>query len=528
MTASSPYAASIFNDVIGPVMRGASSSHVAAAYRIGQMARAYMRADFTHILIEYDIHTSLAPTHESQGSDMGLFAGLMDWEITDDRLAHARTHLEQSGYHLDLNILDYGATHANTYRLTLSNDRESCRFLAISTGGGMIELTRIDHIDVSFVGDKALTLLWHPDISKDQLQALQAVPEIDHAQFQHGTPEADGLLILEASHCFTLQQLENWLGITCSPDLHRQIPVILPIATPARLTLPFQTAAGLCDYAKNHAPEAALWELALLYESQRGQTSETEIFEKMRRIVQILKKSVAQGIAGTTYNDRILPAQAPLYQSALAKGQLLDTGLQHQIILAVSALMDVKSAMGVIVAAPTAGSCGTLPGTVLGAATALDLSEDECVKAMLAAGLIGVFISNMATFSAELGGCQAETGAGAGMAAAALVTLQGGRLDQALSAASLALQNTFGLVCDPVANRVESPCMGKNVMNACNALASANMILAGFDSLIPLDEVIIAMHKVGQSLPCELRCTGMGGLAMTPTAKKIEAALNGQ
>jgi L-serine dehydratase len=183
--------------------------------------------------------------------------------------------------------------------------------------------------------------------------------------------------------------------------------------------------------------------------------------------------------------------------------------------------MDVKSSMGIIVAAPTAGSCGTLPGTCLGVANALDMSEEKKVKAMLAAGLIGVFIAQKATFSAELGGCQAETGSGSAMAAAALVTLFDGTFEQVLAAASLALQNTFGLVCDPVANRVEAPCLGKNVMMAGNALSAANMILAGFAALIPLDEVIVAMHKVGQSMPCELKCTGKGGLSLTPTAQGL-------
>jgi L-serine dehydratase len=162
-----------------------------------------------------------------------------------------------------------------------------------------------------------------------------------------------------------------------------------------------------------------------------------------------------------------------------------------------------------------------LPGTCLGVANALNMSEDMKVKAMLAAGLIGVFIAGKATFSAELGGCQAETGSGSGMAAAALITLFEGTFDQALGAASMALQNTFGLVCDPVANRVEAPCLGKNVMMAGNALSCANMVMAGFDPIIPLDEVIIAMHKVGQAIPCELRCTGKGGLAMTPTAQHL-------
>ncbi len=171
-------------------------------------------------------------------------------------------------------------------------------------------------------------------------------------------------------------------------------------------------------------------------------------------------------------------------------------------------MMEVKSSLGVIVAAPTAGSCGGLPGAVIGAANAMGLSQDEMTKAMLAAGLVGVFIAAHATFAAEVGGCQAECGAGSGMAAAALVTLAKGTLEQALAATSLALQNILGMICDPVANRVEAPCLGKNVLAASNALACANMALADYAALIPLDQVIETMDRVGKSLPVELRCTG--------------------
>jgi L-serine dehydratase len=146
-------------------------------------------------------------------------------------------------------------------------------------------------------------------------------------------------------------------------------------------------------------------------------------------------------------------------------------------------------------------------------------------QAMLAAGLIGVFIAHHATFAAEVAGCQAECGAGSGMAAAALVTLAGGTTRQAVDAASSALQNVLGLVCDPVANRVEVPCLGRNVMAASNALACANMALAGYDAVIPLDEVIEAMDQVGRSIPRALRCTALGGLSVTPTSKEIARRL---
>jgi L-serine dehydratase len=147
------------------------------------------------------------------------------------------------------------------------------------------------------------------------------------------------------------------------------------------------------------------------------------------------------------------------------------------------------------------------------------------VHAMLVGGLIGVFIARQATFAAEVGGCQAECGSGAAMAAAALVTLSGGSTEQALGAASMALQNSLGMICDPIGNRVEAPCLGRNVAAASNALSCANMALSSYQHLIPLDQVIQTMDKVGKSMNHELLCTALGGLSVTAAAKEIEARL---
>jgi L-serine dehydratase len=187
--------------------------------------------------------------------------------------------------------------------------------------------------------------------------------------------------------------------------------------------------------------------------------------------------------------------------------------------------MEVKSSMGVIVAAPTAGACAALPAAVITTAEDLGLDEDAMARAMLAAGLVGVFICTPWSFAAEVGGCQAEGGSAAAMAAAGLVTLADGTLAQALAAASLALQSMIGLICDPVANRVEVPCLGKNVMAAMNGLACANMALAGFEQVIPFDEVVATAQRVAEQMPRELRCTALGGLSITPASRAIEARL---
>ena len=245
----------------------------------------------------------------------------------------------------------------------------------------------------------------------------------------------------------------------------------------------------------------------------------------MADIIAIMETAIHEGLAGTEYSDRILGYQSGKYQAKMEDRLLIDSGVLNQIVLYTTALMESKSAMGLIVAAPTAGACGGLPGACIGAASVLGLSAEDMARAMLAGGIIGVFIAAHATFAAEVGGCQAECGAGSGMAAAALVSLMGGSTQQAVNAASMALQNVLGMICDPVANRVEVPCLGRNVMAASNALVCANMALADFDPVIPLDEVIETMDEVGKMLPSELRCTALGGLSITKTSKAIEKRL---
>jgi L-serine dehydratase len=497
---------SIFNDVIGPVMRGPSSSHCAAALRIGRIARDLMDGEIAEVLVEFDRAGSLPTTHESQGSDMGLFGGLLGWEADDERLPDSARHLAEAGIRLRIETVDVGDPHPNTYRLTLKNERETRSLVAISTGGGMIEVIEIDGVALRMDGGYHETLVWLPkgtklDVAADEL-------------FRHEAGSFDLWQIQGARFAETT-------GLDAA--VVKRIAPVLPVPSGKDLHVPFAGSVAMLEH--DGGKQTPLWRLAVEYESARGRFSEEEVLEKMRGIIRILRRSIAAGIAGTSYEDRVLPHQSGRFQARMTEGRLLDGGALNRIILYVTALMEVKSSMGVIVAAPTAGACAALPGAVIAMAEAMDLDETEMAKAMLAAGLIGVFIATRWTFAAEVGGCQAEGGAAASMAAAALVTLAGGTRDQGEAAASMAFQSMLGLICDPIANRVEAPCLGKNVMAAANALSCANMALADFDPLIPLDEVIDAAKSVAERMPREHRCTSLGGLAVTPTSLAIERRL---
>ena len=497
---------SLFNDVIGPVMRGPSSSHCAAALRIGRLARDLMQGEIQNVLVEFDENGSLPATHESQGSDMGLFGGLLGWNADDPRLPESAAALKDAGIALNIVTIAAGDPHPNTYRLTLRNAHSQHTLIAISTGGGMIEVLSLDGIPLSMDGGYHETLLWYPKIQLPNFQAaVVQIHDLGHGWLVH----------LKDDHFHEPPEPK--------PLATRHLAPVLPVPSRPDITLPFCDANSMLAWdGDRHTP---LHELAIRYECDRGALSRDDVRSKMRHIVDILETSLRSGIAGTSYPDRVLHAQSPLFNAALQQGRLLDGGALNPIILNVSAMMEVKSSMGVIVAAPTAGACAALPGAVIGMADWMGQDIEAKIDAFLAAGLIGVFIATRWTFAAEVGGCQAEGGSASAMAAAALVTLAKGSRNQALAAASMALQNTLGLICDPIANRVEAPCLGKNLMAASNALACANIALAGFDPLVPLDEVIDAAKEVSSRMPREHRCTSLGGLAATPTSRAIEARL---
>lgn len=510
---------SIFNDVIGPVMRGPSSSHCAASLRIGRLCRNLMENNITDVLIEFDPNGSLADTHKGQGSDMGLFGGFLGWEADDERLPESEYHLSNAGIKVEFVVRDIDAKHLNTYQIKLSNPYETRTLTAISTGGGMIEVIAIDGIEVSMMGDFYETLIYCKTPDKI-LELITREMSYDYLIVNDENPH----FIEIKAQSFPEELLQEKLRSLEDVLLIKKLCPVVPVLSRKDITVPFTTCNEMLNYNENK--NLSLLELAILYESERGNISEEEIFRKMRKIIRILKDSIKSGLKGTEYADRLLGSQSVNFKNQLQNKKLIETGALNNVTMYVSALMEVKSSMGVIVAAPTAGSCGTLPGAVIGTADFLEASEDETIKAMLVAGIIGIFIETQSTFAGEVAGCGVEYGSGGSMASAAIVYLTKGSLAQSIAAASLVLQSTLGMTCTPIANRVEAPCLGNNVMAATNSISFANMALSGYNELIPLDEVIEVMYTMGKGIPHEFKCTNIGGLCATKTAKILEAKLN--
>jgi len=390
---------SILNDVIGPVMRGPSSSHCAAALRIGRLARDLMGGEMQDVLVEFDRQGALPTTHESQGSDMGLCGGLLGWDAADERLPAAREALRAAGVTLRIATVDSGDPHPNTYRLTLTSGKAQHRLRAISTGGGMVEVVAIDDFPVSIAGDYYETLLWVTQADPGLPQRLSDLVEAD-----------DVVLHASEARCLVEIKAQRFLderGVAALPfsgairEIKRLGPV-LPVRSRRGVTVPFHTCAEMLRLDAGR--DVPLWRYGLEYETARGGLGEAEVLAQMGAIAQILRQSIRRGLAGTSSEDRLLGYQCGVFRQRLDAGRLLDAGALNRIVLYVAALMEVKSSLGVIVAAPTAGACAAVPGAILGMADAQGLAEDAVVRALLAAGLIGVFIASGWTFAAEVGG----------------------------------------------------------------------------------------------------------------------------
>lgn len=286
------------------------------------------------------------------------------------------------------------------------------------------------------------------------------------------------------------------------------------------LDFDYSTLAGVVAAAEDAG--VTISEVVLAQQAEELQVSKEELFEQMRDRLAVMDECIEPGCdpelrstSGLTGGD------AAKMRAHLASGAALSGGILGGALVRALAVSGLNAAMGRIVAAPTAGSCGILPAAVLTMRDERGASERDCVMSLFTAAGVGLVIEHNACLAGAQGGCQAECGSAAAMAAAALVELAGGSPVQASDAVSLALQNVLGLVCDPVAGLVEIPCIKRNAGGVAGAIVAADLALAGAGAEIPADEAIEAMGRVGAAMPASLRETAEGGIATTPTARAL-------
>ncbi|WP_312499887.1 L-serine ammonia-lyase, iron-sulfur-dependent, subunit alpha [Enterococcus sp.] len=284
----------------------------------------------------------------------------------------------------------------------------------------------------------------------------------------------------------------------------------------------FYTIDELVTQSKDYSSVA---EMMIAVEMENTGRSHEQIVALMDKNLTVMEQSVAEGVAGVTSVTGLTGGDATKMHDYIAAGDFLSGDTILQAVQNAIAVNEVNAKMGLICATPTAGSAGVVSGVLMAVRERLDMTRQEQIDFLFTAGAFGLVIANNASISGAEGGCQAEIGSASAMAAAALVCAKQGSAHQAAQAVAITLKNMMGLICDPVAGLVEVPCVKRNALGSSQAFISADMALAGIESVIPPDEVVAAMYQVGRQMPSIFKETAEGGLAMTPTAQRLQAEI---
>ena len=461
---------SIF-DIIGPVMIGPSSSHTAGAARLGKMARCIFRS--TPKKVDLTLYGSFAKTYKGHGTDRALIGGLLGYKEDDTniRIAHDLAEKEGMEYTFIESPLDVG--HPNVVRFDMYDDHNRhMTVIGRSLGGGQIMITEVDGNDMSITGDEFTLVVFHEDRPGAISLISQALSESD-------------------INIATMRVFRK--------GKHKD------------------TIADIIRLAEEN--NISFGDVVLRYELENYDRNEEAVIREIEHRLDIFEMSIQDGIA---YTDKTasgmsggqaaqLDGQSPRFMSEIA----------YKAMTYAIAVNEANAKMFRIVACPTAGSCGVMPGAVKAVADHYQLDKSTVVKGFLAASGIGNVVANRACVAGAVGGCQAEIGTAACMAAGAIVEMMGGTPRQVGHAIALCMKNLLGLACDPVAGLVEVPCVKRNGFYAVHAITASEMALMNIESQIPPDEVIEAMNNIGRAMPAALRETSDGGLAVTPTGTAI-------
>jgi L-serine dehydratase len=508
---------SILNDVLGPVMRGPSSSHTAAPFFIGSTTRALLGEEPASATFAFDPRGSFAQVYRQQGSDLGFAAGLIGLPLTDERFPRALNVAAEKGLELNFAIESLPeADHPNSVEIRMvSGSGRKLSAMAQSIGGGAFRLTRLDQWPVLIAGNAHELLVEikaHAEAAflgslGEELKWIGAP-----LRQTHGDLVLLHLRLSSVLNCGMQVRLRALPGVS---QLWTSPPVFFPLHGKPL----FASAGEMVALASSRS--LSLGHIALAYEAKLLALPDQKLIEELLRRFEIMRESVRRGLEADLPPMHLLrPSARSLFQ-AEAEGRVAVGGIHTRAGARAMAVMHVNSGGGVVCAAPTAGSAGVIPGVLVSLIEDKGLSIQEAVSALCAASAIGLIVAHRATFAAEVAGCQVEIAAAGAMAAAAVVEAAGGTPAQAVDAAAISFQNTMGLVCDPVQGAVEIPCHTRNAIAASSAFVCADLVLGGYANPIPLDETIDAVYAVGQMLPGELKCTALGGLSAAPSAAKI-------
>lgn len=502
-------------EIVGPVMLGPSSSHTAGMARIGVMAHRI--AGFIPRAITLRLSPTLSTTYRGHRTDYALIGGAIGWGESDPRLRNTLEEAEKAGISIGYAFYPRNVVHPNTAQLEMvSPEGLQVNVRGVSIGGGSLIIDAIDGDSITLEADR-----YHIVLFTDGSADLSTLALPSGAQLQAGE-KVTALSMPDAPDPALVSALEGLPGVSRL----RLVEPVLGYGATVSERLRFTSCEELADYCKNQ--NLTLPQLAADYESDRSGRSAASVRALMLQQLEVMKESVRRGLEcenqmlyGLTDGK-----DAKRLQKVWAEGKSISGGIVPGAIAKAIGVMEYNASMGCIVAAPTAGSAGIVPGCLVMLQEAYGFSDDRIVDAMLVAAMLGVVMAHRdVSFSGSVGGCQGEVGVSSGIAAAGIASLFSDDPQVPMQAMAMAIKNVTGLACDTIAGPVEVPCIKRNAMGVANAFAAAEMACAGIVSYLPPDQVLDALRDAEKRLPCELRATTVGGLASAEKAVELRKKL---
>ncbi len=501
----------IFNHTLGPVTVGPSSSNTSALYRIGKLIYQLVKGVPKNVVVKLATTTSFARTYLGMKSDLAFINGLLGKDITAVDFNDAYKHASKAG----LSILFDTKSWAGTGTVKgckieiISKTDDKFNIIADSTGGGTIALLEINGCPVKIEGDYYELLIFtkkNPEIKLKQILTLFLQKNI-HADSAYCSKGNKNLSIIEFKKNIPFDEnLIQILNSEAEVVNFFTLDPVYPVIIDKKAIPPFIYADEMVAYADRNNYE--LWQAAINYEKSLSSWTEKQVFNYAKKLWKTSLNSIKKGIKSNfNINGIVTPKAKEIFENLKTNKSSIKTFPMGILDIAVPislGIMEFSNGSGVVVCTPTGGSCGIVPAAIYSAGLYLKSDNDSMVKAFLAAGVIGICMAEDNTFSGGKLGCQAEIGCGAAMAAGALVQMLGGSPKQSCDAASMALQSLLGLVCDPVAGLVQVPCLARNMSAAAIAVVAANTVMAGFNAVIPLEDMCIVLKEVGKIVsPCK-------------------------
>ena len=510
-------------EILGPIMVGPSSSHTAGALRLARVAASLLEGDIERV--RFTLWNSFAHTYRGHGTDRALVAGILGLDTDDECIRDAFALADERGLAYEFAVAGDDATiHPNTVDIELfAEGGAHAQVRGESLGGGKVRVSRINGVGVDISGQYATLFIAHRDVpgALAALTGLLAEAQVNIAFCRTYRMEAGG-------QAYTVFETDGAPAADVLPRVRELSPVdravFISLPGSAAAVAPGVTTRELFDDGEQLLAACRERNLTIggvmgLREARISGPARAK--EAMARVIAVMREETTKPLREPRRSlGGLIGGEAKAVHDASAQlAPDLLGAVQSDATARAMAVLERSASMGVIVAAPTAGSAGIVPGCVLALADHLHAPDERIADALLCAAAVGLNLTSSACVAGAEGGCQAEVGSAAAMAAAALVQMLDGTPEQALDAASLALSNLLGLVCDPVGGLVEVPCQTRNAIGVAAAFSSAQLALSGVRSLAPFDEMARVMLAVGRALPASLRETAKGGIATAPSAR---------